>query len=139
MKSVVLLLMMAWVWPVSAQLFNASASGKDQFASLDLLKLRKDIFHELLQDDLISKKKSQVFVFLQEEGIKVNQVKLSEELDRKYTKILASYDLGRGPNRLIVINPEGIAAGDFWDDSFSGKSEGRLSLPETRAALAALE
>lgn len=130
---------MVWVLPSSAQLFDESPAAKHRFTHVDLQKLRKAVLHELLKDDLIANRKSQVFLFLGEEGIKLNRENLSDKLDKKYNVMLADYNLGKGPNRLILINPDGVAVGDFWDESFSGKSEGRLSLPEIREALAALE
>ena len=139
MKSIVMLLMMVWVLPASAQLFDESPAKEGRFTHVNLQKLRKELLKELMNDELISNKKSQVFFFLKEERFKLNHQKLSAELIEKYNAMLADYKLGKGPNRLILINPDGVAVGDFWDESFSGKSEGRLSLPEIREAMAALE
>ena len=139
MKSIVMLLMMVWVLPSSAQLFDESPDRKHRFTHVDLQKLRKEVLHELIKDDLIPNRRSQVFLFLTEDGIKLNREKLSTALDEKYNALLADYDLGQGPNRLILINPDCVAVGDFWDESFSGKSKGRLSLPETKEAMASLE
>lgn len=138
MKSIVVLLMMVWVLPSSAQLFGES-TAPSRFTHVNLKKLRKDVLNELLKDNLIPNRRSQIFLFLKEDGIEVNRLKLSKDLDNKYTSVLAAHELGRGPNRLVLINPDCIAVGDFWDESFSGKSEGRLSLQETREAMAALE
>lgn len=139
LKKFVMLLLIVGSLPVSAQLFDGTPVKQHRFAHVDLPELRKEVLNSLKKDDLIESKKSPVFLFLKEDGIYLNRMKLSGGLDTRYTKLLANFDLGKGPNRVIMITTECTAVGDFYDESFSGKSRGRLSLPETRKFMAALE
>lgn len=139
LKKILMMLLMAYTMPVSAQLFDEAPVQQHRFTHVDLPKLRKVVLNHLQKDDLIENKKSQVFLFLKEDGIYFNRVKLSEELNTRYAEMFAAFDLGKGPNRVLLINKDCTAVGDFYDESFSGKSLGRLSLPETRKAMEALE
>lgn len=140
MKTFVVILLLICTIPGSAQLFDEAPIGQHSFSHVDLPKLRKALLSQLLKDNLIQNRKSPVFFFLKEDGgMKLNQTKLSGEHVARYAKVLAEYDLGTGPNRVVLINPDCTAVGDFWDESFSGKSRGRLNLPETRKAMEALE
>ncbi len=138
-KQVVMWILIVGALPVSAQLFDDEPAKPPRFTHVDLPKLRKVVLNHLYKDELIQNKRSQVFLFLKEEGIYLNRLKLSEDLNARYAAMLASYDLGEGPNRVILINRECTAVGDFFDESFSGKSRGRLSLTETRKAMESLE
>ncbi len=131
--------MMFVMLPCSAQLFDETPAKNHRFTHVDLQKLRKVVLNQLLKDDLIQNKKTEVFLFLKEDEIKLNRLKLPAALESRYTALLDDYNLGKGPNRMILISRDCTAVGDFWDESFSGKSNGRLSLPETRKAMEALE
>lgn len=139
MKTITILLMMIWVLPTTAQLFDETPNEKHRFTHVNLSKLRKDVIDQLLKDDLINNKKPEVFLFLKEGGIELNRMKLSPALNQQYVAMLSKYELGEGPNRMVLINPDCTAVGDFLGQSFSGKSIGRLSLPEVREAMDALE
>lgn len=140
MKTLVVILLLICTIPGNAQLFDDAPVGQHSFTHVDLPKLRKELLNQLIKDDLIQNRKSPVFLFLKEDGgMKLNRTKLSEALVATYTSVLVDYDLGNGPHRVVLINPDCTAVGDFWDESFSGKSRGRLSLPEARKAMEALE
>ena len=101
---------------------------KGRFSDVNLNELRNTVHKHLLQDDLINSKSDTVYLSLREKYMALNGQAFSQALRSKYTKILAPYNIGTGPNRTILLTGVCSAVGDFMENSFHGKSKGRLQI-----------
>ena len=103
-----------------------------RFSAINLDELRRTVLNQLIKDDLINSKKAKVYLFLKEDGITFNDQKLDKELNAKYTRLLAPYEIGTGPDRTIFLSKDCTAVGDFKEDAFHGKMQGRLRIEYTK-------
>jgi len=108
------------------------SGNKDRFSAINLKELKRTVLNQMMKDDLIDSKKSKVYLFLREEGFTLNNQKFSSALNEKYTKLLAPFDIGTGPNRTILLTEDCTAVGDFTEGNFRGKMEGRLRIEYTQ-------
>lgn len=118
---------------------STMAQDNKRFNDVDLNDLRKTIVNQLREDGLIKSKKNLIYLFLEDDGIKLNGEKLSDELSARYEKLLSPFDLGTGPYRTIYLAKDCTAVGDLTSGSFTGKSRGRLSIAEAQKSFQALE
>ena len=112
-------------------LSNESLSSS-RFSAINLNELRKTVLDQLIKDNLINSKKTKVYLFLKEDGITLNDHRLSEELNTKYALLLAPYEIGTGPDRTVFLSKDCTAVGDFKEDAFHGKMQGRLRIEYTQ-------
>ena len=121
------------VWCMINMSLGAIAQGKSRFSEINLNELRRTVIKQLLADDLIEHKKELVYLFLHEEGISLNGVRLGNSFQSSYQSLLSGFKIGTGPDRTILISRDCTAVGDFTNEgSFHGKSEGRLRVEYNR-------
>ncbi len=99
---------------------------KGRFSGINLKELRRTVLTQMLKDGLIKNKRETVYLFLRADGITFNDQKLSSELDSKYQQLLSPFNIGTGPHRTLLFNDECTAVGDFTENRFHGKMQGRL-------------
>ena len=102
-----------------------------RFSEINLNELRKTVLTQLMKDNLIRNKREVVYLFLREDGITFNDQKLNNELNLKYTNLLAPYKIGTGPDRTLFFSHDCTAVGDFTENKFYGKMKGRLRIEYT--------
>ena len=107
-------------------------ANSGRFSSINLNELRKTVLNQMMKDELIDNKRARVYLFLTEEGITFNDQKLSKELNAKYTQLLAPFEIGTGPDRTVFLSKDCTAVGDFKEDAFHGKMQGRLRIEYTQ-------
>ncbi|WP_436515499.1 hypothetical protein [Ekhidna sp. To15] len=114
---------------------KAQESGTKDFKNIDLKELRKAFVNQLLDDGLIKRKKDDIHLALRSEMTLLNEQVLDKELHEKYGNLAAQFDIKRGSYRVIYITHQCTAVGDFLDDSFSGKIQGKMNLNELKVSI----
>ena len=110
---------------------NAQQIKTPSFSDVNLNELRKTVVANLLEDNLIEKRKADVYLFLRDSGIFLNGYPLEAQLSAKYQRLLDPFELGTGPYRTVLLSQDCTAVGDFMENSFHGKSKGRLRIEYT--------
>ncbi|WP_421764578.1 hypothetical protein [Ekhidna sp.] len=114
---------------------NAQETDTKDFENVDLKKLRKTFVNQLLDDGLIKGKKEDIHLALRSEMTLLNEKALDVELHKKYGNLAATFNIQRGSYRVVYITRHCTAIGDFFDDSFSGKIQGKMSLNELKVSI----
>ncbi|MBO3697813.1 hypothetical protein [Roseivirga sp. E12] len=97
--------------------------------------LKKDLYRQLTQDNIISSKKAGIRMFLDQPRILVNGNPLSEQQTFRIERILDRYDIKTGVNVKILFNPDFIIAGEFIQDKFFGSVQGSLDSKKLRGSV----
>ena len=107
-------------------------ASNSRFSEINLKELRRTVLSNLKEDNLIESKKEEVYLFLKEDGVYLNATKFNSDRTEKYMNLLAPYQIGTGPDRTVFISKDCTAVGDFTENEFHGKMEGRLRLEYTK-------
>ncbi|MEO9483759.1 MAG: hypothetical protein ABJG47_09955 [Ekhidna sp.] len=130
MKNILKSTAVSIVFMLLSQVAFSQKNDVPNFKDIDLKKMRKTIIEELLKDDLIKNKKEEIQLALRTSETLLNGKVLDDELHVRYGNIVAQFEVGRGSYRIIIINRQCTAVGDFHEDSFNGKAQGKLSLKD---------
>jgi len=104
-----------------------SDNDKIKMSSRDVIKLKKNLYKNLLNDDLINSKSSHVEIRLKERAILVNGKELDVTQYSKYRNL--TRDAGWGEKRMIKMTEKNIRIGDFDGLNFKGVGVGRFFEP----------
>ncbi|MEP1032941.1 hypothetical protein [Ekhidna sp.] len=104
------------------------------YNQIDLKRLKKRVITELRADGLMGHKSGEIHLALRTAETVLNGKMLDKVLHDKYTILSEEFGIGRGSYRTIYITSKCTAAGDFFNDSFKGKMEGRMRLQQINSS-----
>lgn len=100
-----------------------------------LKSLKKDLYRELLRDQLIDSRKQDVRFLFESDDILVNGMKLTEQMTFSYQRLLETYGIKAAESRKILMCTDFIVIGDFKIDNFSGSLLGSLNSQDIRKSI----
>ncbi len=133
MKKTPLLLLIAAI--LTTQFAFGQKNEPSNFQNIDLKELRKAFVNQLMEDGLIDRRKDDIHLALRTETTLLNDKILAKEFHEKYGNLAEKFDIQRGSYRVIYITRQCIAVGDFLEDSFSGRIDGKFSLNDLTVSI----
>lgn len=97
--------------------------------------LKKDLYRELLRDQLIDSRKQDVRFLFEADDILVNGSKLTEQMTFSYQRLLETYGIKTAESRKILMCTDFIVVGDFKIGNFSGSLLGSLNSQDIRKSI----
>ncbi len=111
---------------------------EDIFVELNgkqLRSLKKELYKELLRDQIINNRKEDVRFLFEADDILVNGTKLTEQMTFSYQRLLETYGIKAAESRKILMCTDFIVIGDFKVDNFSGSLLGSLNSQDIRKSI----
>lgn len=91
-----------------------------------LKSLRRELYKQLLSDQLIEKKGSNVRISLEPSTFSINNQELSAELEKKYLRLLSKYRIRPGQFNKLLLSSDFVVVGAFENTEFHGSVMGNI-------------
>lgn len=98
-----------------------------ELSSLNINKLKKDLYRYLVKDDQVKSNKADVNMTLGTGPFSVNANNaFSASMQERYTQLFRTYGIALRPKLKILMSTDFIFVGEFGEDNFNGSVQGVL-------------